>query len=437
MPILFVHGVNVRDRSLFEQITPLLRHWVCPVLSAQPEQVRIEDAYWGDLGVRFAWDGASRPRSRILGMGAAAASTELSTRMETALSLGTLLPATPTSVAAPAPSLLAPGFGPPAAPGVAGKASHRRLRDLAPPDLADLLYGVMAQTPTGSGTAPTPQALARFAVLADEVTHDASVQAGLHSAPGLAEEIDLLGQALAAAQAGTREPAVLGMGFSFKENWRSVRERLGELFQRADDLPLYAASVGLLEARKWAHEAIALFAGDVVTYIGSRERDRPGPIVQRVLDQLMALDTARATSGEPLVVLTHSMGGQIVYDLLSWFIPQLPGPHKPRVDFWCATASQVGFFEEAKLFLASDPALRTPSKLPFPAAHLGAWWNVWDPNDVLSFTAQPIFDGVDDGAYDSGMPLTRAHGGYLQRPSFYRRFAEKLEASSSVRRKAP
>jgi hypothetical protein len=33
---------------------------------------------------------------------------------------------------------------------------------------------------------------------------------------------------------------------------------------------------------------------------------------------------------------------------------------------------------------------------------------------------------VDDESFDAGLSLISAHGGYLQRPSFYRRFAEKL-----------
>ena len=117
--------------------------------------------------------------------------------------------------------------------------------------------------------------------------------------------------------------------------------------------------------------------------------------------------------------------------------PRLPGPRPLRIDFWCATASQVGFFEEAKLFLASDRAVHAPAKVPFPAQALGVWWNVWDPNDVLSFTGRDIFERVDDAAYDSGMPLTRAHGGYLQRRSFYRALGDKLRAAAAAGWKSP
>ncbi|MDB5730667.1 MAG: hypothetical protein JWQ03_562 [Variovorax sp.] len=433
MPILFVHGVNVRDRSLFQQITPLLRRWVCPEISARPEQVLIDDAYWGDLGVSFAWNGASRPRSRILGMGAGATPTQaFNEQLEIALAFEQPLPTVPAAPAAVPPAVLGSGFGP-AGAGAAPRSG--RLRQLAPDALADLLCGVLMATSPANSPTVAPDTLAHAALMADDVAHDPGLQAALRGAKDAEAELALIGAALQAAGAAATPQAVTGMGF--KERWQDATVRLREVFQRADDLPLYAASVGLLEARKWAHEAISLFAGDVVTYAESRSADDPGPIVRRVMDKLRELDRQRGAGGdEPLVVVTHSMGGQIVYDLVSWFLPAQKDARPPRIDFWCATASQVGFFEEAKLFVASDRSIRAPARVPFPAQALGVWWNVWDPNDVLSFSTQGIFDGVDDGPYDSGSPLTRAHGGYLQRPSFYRRLAEKLRAAAAAGWKA-
>ena len=72
-------------------------------------------------------------------------------------------------------------------------------------------------------------------------------------------------------------------------------------------------------------------------------------------------------------------------------------------------------------------------KRPFPGAHLQAWYNVWDPNDFLSYTVDGIVEGVDDASYFSGMSLLGAHSGYLQRPSFYRQFAEQLRRALARR----
>jgi hypothetical protein len=132
------------------------------------------------------------------------------------------------------------------------------------------------------------------------------------------------------------------------------------------------------------------------------------------------------------VVLSHSMGGQIIYDALTHFLPGTPSLREVRIDFWCATASQVGFFEEAKLFLASQPEHKTGHPVPFPHAHLGVWWNVWDQNDFLSFTAKDIIDKIIDESFDGGLSLLTAHGGYLERPSFYRAFAHKLREQRPV-----
>ena len=158
---------------------------------------------------------------------------------------------------------------------------------------------------------------------------------------------------------------------------------------------------------------------------------QPGEIPQRFLEKLQqAQDHKRARDGEPLVVLSHSMGGQIVYDAVRHFLPATPALQDLRIDFWCATASQVGFFEELKLFLNSTLNYKRGYPVPFPAAHLGVWWNVWDQNDFLSYTVKDIIAQGDDESYNSGMSLLAAHGGYLQRPSFYRAFASKLRTAA-------
>jgi hypothetical protein len=126
------------------------------------------------------------------------------------------------------------------------------------------------------------------------------------------------------------------------------------------------------------------------------------------------------------------MGGQIVYDTVTAYLDADPRYDGVRVDFWAAAASQVGLFEEMKRFLVSSPdyGAATGRKAPFPSGdRLGAWWNVYDRTDILSYTAAPIFEGVDDEEYSSGVPLIGAHSGYFTRPSFFRRFAEKVRAA--------
>jgi hypothetical protein len=175
------------------------------------------------------------------------------------------------------------------------------------------------------------------------------------------------------------------------------------------------------------------FLGDVMTYLTTRgTSEAPGPIPLRVLETLDVAQFAADSREEPLVVLTHSMGGQILYDLLTHFIPRMPEHREIRVDFWCATASQIGLFEELKLFLASDPAFGsdTGTQAPRPPAeHLGGWWNVWDHADLLSFRAEGIFEGVDDGPFFAAGTLATDHNRYLDSAPLYRTFAERVRNS--------
>jgi hypothetical protein len=91
---------------------------------------------------------------------------------------------------------------------------------------------------------------------------------------------------------------------------------------------------------------------------------------------LAGLDTAAFAAesrGEPLVVLTHSMGGQIFYDLVTHFLPRMPEHRGIRIDYWCAAASQVGLFEELGLFLESAPERGPGPAAHPPREHLGGW----------------------------------------------------------------
>jgi hypothetical protein len=216
-----------------------------------------------------------------------------------------------------------------------------------------------------------------------------------------------------------------------------LRDRLGEAISRGASLPAYAMSVLAAETRPAINHMATLFLGDVFVYIDARgDAAKPGAIVQRLLTDLDAAHASGIARREPLIVITHSMGGQLVYDAVTYFIPQSTTFNHIKIDFWCATASQVGLFEELKLFRLKTPT-KTPDKIPFPHAHLGVWWNVWDSNDFLSFTARDIFDRVDDEPYNSGLSLATAHSGYLHRPSFFRRLVRKLEAASRAGWRTP
>jgi hypothetical protein len=363
--------------------------------------------------VRFAWDGASRPRTRLLKMGTG---DKPLSPLEGALTAQAFadtfrrLPATPSSTPA-AGGLIAGGVA------VSPAGAKLSLKNLGTDELSDLLAAMI------SAQVAKPERRARLILAADAVAHDPATPAALASARSPEQERDLLLDRV--RQKAEADAALVGMGIP---NWLAgVRDRLSEALSRAVDLPTCAVSVAAAEVRPHLNALVSVFLGDVFAYLHSRGSVvQPSEIPKRLLKKLEQAHAHKLERGEPLVVLSHSMGEQIIYDALTHFLPGTLSLREVRIDFWCATASQVGFFEEAKLFLTSQPEHKTGHPVPFPHAHLGVWWNVWDHNDFLSFTAKDIIDKIIDESFDSGLSLLTAHGGYLGRPSFYRAFAYKL-----------
>jgi hypothetical protein len=301
MPIVFLHGVAARDgepdAALWADISTYLRRYVAPVLAADPEYIPISKIYWGDLGVRLAWGGASLP-----------------------------------------------------GPAHLTAAREHHIRPL----------------------------LAR-----------------IHK----------------------------------RDRWREVRRR--SLW-----MPTHLASKAAARARHLMSAEVVEFLGDALVYFAARgSATEPGPIVRRVLGGLEVAAGAQAErGGEPLVVFSHSMGGQIIYDLVTHFLPALEANVGMRIDFWAAASSQVGLFEELKLFAVSDLSHGPDAPVPAPdQRYLGHWWNVWDPDDFLSFSVRGIIAGADDTPYKSGLGAGMAHFGILRQPSFYQLFGERLQAALASR----
>ncbi len=165
----------------------------------------------------------------------------------------------------------------------------------------------------------------------------------------------------------------------------------------------------------------ALLLGDIVSLFNSRERATGGPVVELVRDALDAAAELADRRHEPLVVVAHSMGGNIVYDILSHDRREL------RVELLVTVGSQVGLFEELKLFRASDPDVpeRRHGPLRVPAlTNVGRWINVLDRADPLAFAASPVFDGAEDLVFGTG--AWWAHGAYTTCPQFHYRLAARV-----------
>jgi hypothetical protein len=400
MPIVYVHGVRVRDPDHAQAVIPSLRRWVAPHVNPEnPAAVQIIDAFWGDVGVNWRWGKKSRPSTLLLDMGTAGSSvSEFGGAAEVEGALDTV----------PRPQGPGPVLG---TGGIVGAdAEDLRFASLPAGERADLLALLTA------ARAPRPLTAAEQG----ELPLAAARVAGDPAAPTGATEIETAALQVQAVWDEITDGELVSMG-------AGLAERVREFLERAAGAPGSVVSKILGEFRPLLHDFASDFLGDVIEYIEARgTREKPGAIMQRVLTALRKAAPAART--EPLVILTHSMGGQLIYDALTHFVEGDPELENLKVAFWGAAASQVPFFEEAKFFLASDPAIGAPSKAPMPH-RVKAWWNVWDVNDVFSFTAKAIFEGVNDEGYDTGFGLLLSHTGYFKRPSFFALLEKRLEAA--------
>lgn len=412
MPIIYVHGVATRDETPDPTIVGLMKGYLSDVISPGRD-VEVVYAYWGDVGARFAWDGAARPRSPLLRQGGQEP-WKPSTGALLSAELADALHGTPS---APVTLADAEASGSALTPSGVGSGQRRpartRLSELSPDALSDLISTgiLMEQTTTDN---------AELIMTIDDVAHDPQTHAALSSATDIAEEWKYFARAVEEKRHGP----LAGQGASAFER---LGQRIQEALDRGSSGAGYVTARLVAEFRRPINDLAATFIGDVFEYLSRRGSVQTlGPIPERFI---AALERARvfADQGEPVVVISHSMGGQIVYDSVTSLLPNMADRARFRIDYWCATASQIGLFEELKLFLASSQKYRTGSPVPFPdRRYLGGWWNVWDHNDFLSFTVKGIVADVDDEPFDSGMSLASAHSGYLVRPSFYRKLARKL-----------
>lgn len=171
----------------------------------------------------------------------------------------------------------------------------------------------------------------------------------------------------------------------------------------------------LAAGREAAHAAIARFIGDVFAYL--KEGAGRGPIRQVLKD---ALQPAIA-SGEPIVVLGHSMGGVILVDCLGdpVFCEAVGLKDGKKIDVLLTVGSQPGLFQELDL-------LTTKGKDKLEA--VGTWLNIYDELDVLSFRAAPFFaTQAKDMLFSSKTGLLDAHTAYFTRVQFYLRLKDRLK----------
>jgi hypothetical protein len=423
MALIFIHGVNTRkgvdyDTDVAARNELLRRLILSSLKKGKYAAMAIVNPYWGDQGVSFRWDQATVPKVGVLAMGGGGERTPRSDGEMAAL-LGDM-------VAGRVEGVRALGGAAASLKEAAAKDLPRFMETV----LSPIILSEMNLEPQGADTpAARGEREALLLLAADAAARDPNTQAAAAAARSDDELLEVLKTAVrgrfeslvkAAQPGGAPEAKLKRMG----PGWlNELRDRIEEIFNRVKGAPARAASVaGLSFYRDDLHANISRFFGDVFVYLDERgTAAKPGPIIRKVLDDIRA---APAQKGEPTIVLTHSMGGNILYDLVTYYAPDLV------VDAWISVAGQVGQFEEMKIFKASDKSVRAPHKVHGLAGRVKYWLNIYDPVDIFSFLTAPVFEEVkEDLAFKTGDMVVKAHGAYFKRPSFYRALLDRLEGA--------
>ena len=220
-----------------------------------------------------------------------------------------------------------------------------------------------------------------------------------------------------------KDPAAVAMG--------PAEDALHWLGEGLNDLvrPLRnATSDALLRIiRRPLTEQVAFFLGDVFVYLRTRETDGD---TNRIFAPIMA-DIAKAarlrSPADPLILVCHSFGAVILYEFLSDQAAvakiEADSGSDLNIDAWITVGAQPGLFADMGLY-ATVPRT-ADGRLPRPEP-VHAWLNVYDYTDVLAFSGEKIFEGVEDLRFDNVVGLFSAHSSYFQRPSFYQRLRTRL-----------
>lgn len=394
MPLVFVHGVSNRDTPEYRdnQLArdAFLREHVIRRLGLQTDKVAILNPYWGDSGIQFRWGNASLPESFD--------------SMET---FGSGLDPRDLRIGA---DIVAP-MGTTAADIVT----------IARRSLAEAIDIVWGAALSAAESADESAALAASCRIAFDYATANPMPDWLANANSdnfvdlLFYKMEHYDKSLSPSAATDEVKWEHFGGVPFLDGLKEGLSRVTGL------VPSAMSSVMTSLRRKKSHLGASIFLGDVFQYLTTRgDRGSPGPIVTTVLDAFKAAREQLSADDPQLIIVGHSLGGVVSYDILTYFEPTL------EVDVFVTVGSQVALFEEMSLYKHPLLPANAPSERLARPVNIKRWLNTMDPNDVFSFRAEGVFEGVTDFKYETGYGLIQAHSGYFQRPSFYRRLGDRL-----------
>ena len=431
MPLVFVHGVNVRQDEIYRQEVllrnRLLLNIFFPVAGLASCSENLFDAFWGDLAPEHSPGNLYLPPmiplvqglKRLTGIGKTqkanftecaddvsleSEAAELDSTTASANSLLHLLKAEPLRDVLDC--LIAVSHdeqsSEPSTDEQSAGLSSLAIEALA---LADRFETMEAQQIWLAGIKTDEDLLN---CLSDEI--DKSVENKersplnfKHSRQALRKSRQWFRQRLDSARAKLLAPAVQARQAAVT-GVDTVRAKARETTTRI------AARTLMHPARRFFHGRLCHFIGDSFYYFGMRgTKDSPGAVPQRVMDVLLQADKARTAEDQALIVVAHSMGGIVMADLVSQFQPSV------KIECLVTVGSQFPLFADLKMFPGFDQSAFPLAK----PAMVANWVNIFDPNDFLGFAAEQLFAGVVDVEYTSGKIGASTHADYFKLPSFY------------------
>jgi len=149
-------------------------------------------------------------------------------------------------------------------------------------------------------------------------------------------------------------------------------------------------------------------------------------IRQTVSKAILESATAAKSKGEKLVLCGHSMGANILFDLV--FDPdnrtELENSLQDNLDIelFLGVGCQYGLLREMQVFnfLAPGQVVEKPTCV-------NNWWHVFNHDDVLSFKlVKDAFSGAENFSVDTKASIIEAHGAYFHSPLFYDRLRKRM-----------
>jgi hypothetical protein len=443
MPLVFVHGVNTRDtdpdyqrsfaarKVMFEElVSPAVIKRGFPKFSVAP------DIYWGNLGVTFAWGLRvipDIPVSQSLGSASDGPANvdvmelvlESGPRSTEVQSLGPESPLASAAKRAPA-ALVRAVFAP--------EAERFAPPNVGPP--ATSMNQLEEQKALSQG-----EHLGLMLIAVEDLARETEKNPSLISANTDDEVITKIQQEVQKRYQARAKARLKSEMASEKEQLGKFGDAIGwatehlkatiDAAKRAAGFALAktergASLLALKEIRQGVSRNGLRFLGDVFVYLQRGKTASPS-IYERVREGVKALAGTANDNGqrEPLIVVTHSFGSEIFYDVLArGDLNDVP------VDLWVTVGAQTSLFAEMQLFAGMPfplPADTRNYALGRPQT-VKKWINFYDAADVLSYLHEPVFgkDAVTDIQVRAQANLTNAHGHYFVDPGFYERVAQEI-----------